>query len=227
MVFRDARDRTLLVDDPSEFVKSVKSKKVLERRPFTMDEIRLTLEHCDDEWKSMVLFGLYTGQRIGDISRLKWSAIDLKRGSLTLTTSKTGKRLNLPLHPDLWNHLKSLPSPLHQDLPIHPEAFETVETEGKVSSLSNRFGRILSKAGLREKKPHRATGVGREGKRELTGLSFHSLRRTAATLLHEIGVPQSVAMAFIGHDSEDIHSIYVNVGEDAMRDAAAKIPSIS
>ena len=38
MLFRDARDRALLVDDPTEFAKTVMSRKVLERRPFTMDE---------------------------------------------------------------------------------------------------------------------------------------------------------------------------------------------
>ena len=35
MVFKDARDRALLVDDPTEFVKTVKSGKMMERRPFT------------------------------------------------------------------------------------------------------------------------------------------------------------------------------------------------
>ena len=33
-------------------------------------------------------------------------------------------------------------------------------------------------------------------------------------------------MALIGHDSADIHSIYVNVGEQAMRDAASKLPAL-
>ena len=77
MLFRDARDRAILVDDPTEFVKSVKSKKVLERRPFTMDEVRSVLEHCDIEWRSMVLFGLYTGQRLGDIARFKWNTFNV------------------------------------------------------------------------------------------------------------------------------------------------------
>lgn len=40
------------------------------------------------------------------------------------------------------------------------------------------------------------------------------------------GVPPCVAMALIGHDSADIHSIYVNVGEEAMRSAAQKLPSL-
>jgi integrase len=61
---------------------------------------------------------------------------------------------------------------------------------------------------------------------ETNSLSSHSLRRSTATLLNESGVPQSVAMALTGHDSADIHSIYVNVGEQAMRDAAIKLPTL-
>jgi hypothetical protein len=37
-------------------------------------------------------------------------------------------------------------------------------------------------------------------------LSFHSLRRTATSLLHEAGVPRTVAQGLIGHDSEEVHS---------------------
>jgi hypothetical protein len=36
----------------------------------------------------------------------------------------------------------------------------------------------------------------------MSELSFHSLRGTATTLLHEAGVPSSVAEALIGHDGE-------------------------
>ena len=27
---------------------------------------------ADPEWQSMILFGLYTGQRLGDVARLTW-----------------------------------------------------------------------------------------------------------------------------------------------------------
>jgi len=226
MLFRDARDRAILVDDPTEFVKSVKSKKVLERRPFSMDEIRTVLKHCDLEWRSMVLFGLYTGQRLGDIARFKWKNVDLQRKSISLTTSKTDKALNIPLPEDLLNHLIAMPSPIDDEQPIHPNACEIVEAQGKTGSLSNQFATILANAGLRKITTHKSTGKGRSSKRETNGLSFHSLRRSTATYLHEAGVPQSVAMALIGHDSADIHSIYVNVGEQAMRDAASKLPAL-
>lgn len=226
MLFRDARDRALLVDDPTEFVKTVKSRKVLDRRPFTMDEIRQVLPHCDDEWRSMVLFGYCTGQRLGDIARFQWKNVDLRKQSVSLVTSKTDKPLTIPLPPDLLNHLTALPTPLDQAQPIHPRAFAIVTEQGKTGHLSNHFGAILAKAGFRKITTHKTTGKGRSAKRETNGLSFHSLRRSTATYLHEAGVPQSVAMALIGHDSEDIHSIYVNVGEEALRSASKKLPML-
>jgi integrase len=226
MLFRDARDRALLVDDPTEFVKTVKSRKVLERRPFTMDEIRSVLEHCNSEWRSMVLFGLYTGQRLGDIARFQWKNVDLQRKTISLVTSKTDKALTIPLPKDLFGHLKSLPSPINDEQPIHPNAHAIVVAQGKTGHLSNQFGAILAKAGLRKVTTHKTTGKGRSAKRETNGLSFHSLRRSTATYLHEAGVPQSVAMALIGHDSADIHSIYVNVGQEALKKAAKKLPAL-
>jgi integrase len=39
----------------------------------------------------MILFGLYTGQRLGDIATLRWNNLDVGRGELLLSTRKTGK----------------------------------------------------------------------------------------------------------------------------------------
>jgi integrase len=57
-------------------------------------------------------------------------------------------------------------------------------------------------------------------------LSFHSLRRTATTLLHEAGVPSAVAQALIGHDSEAMHELYISVAREALEKAAAALPEI-
>lgn len=60
---------------------------------------------------SMVLFGLYTGQRLSDIASLWWSNIDLPRGELRLVTRKTGKTMILPIAAPLRRLLESLPAP--------------------------------------------------------------------------------------------------------------------
>jgi integrase len=59
-----------------------------------------------------------------------------------------------------------------------------------------------------------------------SALSFHSLRRTARTLLHEAGIPAAVAQALIGHDSAAMHEIYISVGREALVKAAAAFPEV-
>jgi hypothetical protein len=49
---------------------------------------------------------------------------------------------------------------------------------------------------------------------------------TATTLLHEAGVPSIVAQALIGHDSEEVHSDYITVGREALRNATHKFSAL-
>lgn len=234
MFFRSMKEQGVIGDPPTEFVKTVKEKsdqKPTQKEAYRPEQVRTILSHCEDEeWQSLVLWGYSTGQRLGDLARLRWKAIDLKKGTFSFTSKKTDKAMTLPLHPDLWKVLKTLPQPIDKNLPIHPKSFATIPTEGprkgKAATLSAQFARILVKAGLREKRPHRALGNGRNGRKELNALTFHSFRKTAATTLAEQGVPRAVAMELIGHDSADIHEAYVRIGEQAMRDGIAKIPSV-
>jgi integrase len=174
----------------------------------------------------MILFGLYSGQRLGDVATLRWNNIDLARNELRLSTRKTGKTMILPLAAPLRKHIKSLRFADDPSAAIHPKAFDLVERQHKTGNLSNQFADLLAAAGLREKKNHKSTGKGRGSRRIVEPLSFHSLRRTATTILHEAGVPAAVARALIGHDSEAIHELYVSVGREALQKAAAALPEI-
>ena len=88
MLFRSARRDGFIFDDPAESVKPAKLVATFERRPFTIDELRAVLSVADDEWRSLIKFGLYTGQRLGDLALLTWSQIDLEREEIHLTDSK-------------------------------------------------------------------------------------------------------------------------------------------
>jgi integrase len=96
-VFRSARREGYLFQDPAEGVKTVKNREVFERRPFSIDELRAVLGVADPEWQSLIKFGLYTGQRLGDLARLTWSQIYLERDEIRLTTRKTDKQLLIPI----------------------------------------------------------------------------------------------------------------------------------
>jgi len=226
MFFKDAMRDKLIAEDPTEFVEAVRRGQTTELRPFTMGELAAVISVADSEWTSLVYFGVYTGQRLGDLARLTWQNVDLERNEIRLVTGKTGRRQIIPIAAPLLKHIESLPAGDEPDQPIHPRAFDTLEQEGKTGSLSNQFTDVLVQAGLREKKSHKSTGKGRGARRERNPLTFHSLRRTATTLLHEAGVPAAVAQQLIGHDSEAMHQIYVNVGKPALIEAADTMPDV-
>ena len=126
------------------------------------------------EWQSLIKFGLYTGQRLGDLATLTWAQINLERDEITLTTRKTGKRLLIPVAAPLREHILSLPAADDPRGPVHPRAFETVAAQnGRVGTLSSQFAALLIAAGLREPWNRKGHGHGRGGRRAGSELSFH------------------------------------------------------
>jgi integrase len=182
---------------------------------------------ADPEWHSLIKFGFYTGQRLTDLALLRWDNLDLARGEIRFVTRKTHRRVAVPICEPLREHIISLPTPEAPDAPVHPRSSELVTRQGYSSTLSQQFAALLVQAGLRnDTTTHRSRGIGRSVRRKREELSFHSLRHSATTMLHELGVPASVAQALIGHDSDATHESYVGVGMDAMRQAAARFPVI-
>jgi len=184
----EAVRQALVAVNPAVRVKLLKSTKEAKRRAFTLAEIKRILKACadDPEWRGLVLFGLYLGQRLGDLARLTWRAVDLDSGEIAFTTRKTGRRIVLPLVQPLADYLASLPASDNPNAYIFPNSAKHKRT----ASLSNQFREILVQAGLVEPLPygHRSTGRGRSGAREMSEISFHSLRHSAVTMLKAAGV---------------------------------------
>jgi integrase len=104
MLFKSARRDGVIVENSAEFVDTIRQRTTTPKRGFNIDEVRAILNVADDEWRSMVLFGLYTGQRLSDIASVRWGNIDLPGGDFRLVTRKTGKTMILPIAaPLLWN----------------------------------------------------------------------------------------------------------------------------
>lgn len=226
MVFKAARREGLVSENPAEFVDRVKAKGGYARRPFTLDEVRHVLKVADAEWHSMVLFGIYTGQRLSDIAGLTWSNLDLDASELRFVTAKTGRRMKIPLALPLAEHLKARAATEKMSGPVHPRAADVAKKGSQNSTLSNQFANLLAEAGLRKPVSHVKEKNGRTGAKEAAQLSFHSLRHTAVTLLKEAGIPAAVVMEMIGHDSEKMSEHYTHVGEEAMRKAAETLPDL-
>jgi integrase len=190
-------------------------------------EIRRLLEVADDEWRSLILFGIYTGQRLGDLVSLTWANVDLERNELYLVTRKRGKRLTIPLALPLREHLLSSSSSTDDPLaPIHPRSFAILARDTRVRALSAQFGDLLVVAGLRSKLTRTSRGIGRNACRTAMGLSFHCLRHTAVSLLRDAGASEAAVMELVGHDSVEISRHYTRVGREALQRAVTSLPTI-
>ena len=217
----------LLTVNPAVRVKLLKSTKESKRRAFTLAEIKRILRACGDdtEWRGLVLFGLYLGQRLGDLARLTWRAVDLDTGEVAFSTRKTGRRIVLPLVQPLADYLASLPASDNPNAFIFPRAAIAKRT----ASLSNQFREILVEAGLVEPLPHghRSTGKGRDQAREASEISFHSLRHSAVTMLKAAGVSDFIAREIVGHEGAAVSRQYTHLTTDDKRAAMQRLPAVT
>jgi integrase len=226
MIFKAARRDGLIAEDPAEFVETVRAAKSISRRAFSMDELHAVLRVADDEWRSMVLFGLYTGQRLADVATLCWEQVNLIQATISVIARKTGRHSLIPIAPPLKKHIEAQSRNGHPKGPLHPRASAIVGEHGRTGILSSQFAGVLVSAGLREAASHKAEHDGRAGRRGGGLLSYHCLRHTAVTFLKEAGVPAAVVMELVGHDSEQMSQHYTHVGHDALAKAAKTLPDL-
>jgi len=217
----------LLAVNPAVRVKLLKSTAESKRRAFTLNEIKRILKACGDdtEWRGLVLFGLYFGQRLGDLAKLTWRAVDLDSGEIAFTTRKTGRRIVLPLVQPLTDYLASLPASDNPNAFIFPRAASAKRT----ASLSNQFREILVEAGLVQplRRGHKSTGKGRSQAREASEISFHSLRHSAVTMLKAAGVSDFIAREIVGHESAAVSRQYTHLTTDDKRAAMQRLPDVT
>lgn len=213
---------------PTEGLKPLKKPTERTRRGFTVEELRIVLkESAGTEWASMVKFGLYTGQRLGDLARLRWTAVDLEEKEVRFCTRKTGTVVIVPMCKPLEDHILSLPAGDKPDSYVHTELGKLAEFSNGGPHLSRQFGDLLGRCGFRALNSNHAKIEGREGKlRAVKALSFHSLRHSAVSMMKNAGIPAVVVQDIVGHASEAVSQVYTKIETETKRTALAKLPTI-
>lgn len=223
VMFEDAKRDGFIAENPAKDCPLVKKIAGPSRRPFTVDQIEKVLAAADPEWRSMVLFGIYTGQRLADLARLTWERIDTVAQEISLVTAKTSRVVRIPIVQPLMSHIAGLPVGKDSKSFIHPRA-----AGSRMSANSTRFGDLLASIGLIETRTHAAKkdGQGRAAKRAVSELSFHSLRHTATSLMKNAGVSPAIVQDIIGHESAEISAHYTHVESAAKRTALETLPDM-
>lgn len=219
--FNNAVARRQLEFNPAEHVQYVAEGEST-RRPFTLEEIAELLKKANEEWRTMILVGFYTGQRLRDCANLTWEKIDLLSATINLSTMKTERRQDIPIAEPLARHLATLAGD-DPAAPLCPSLFGK-----KASWLSQQFYQVMADAGLVESRgDHRSKGKGRGAAREKNRISFHSLRYNTTSALKSGGVNDAVAMDIVGHETEAVSRNYTRIDDAAKRAAVAKLPDIT
>lgn len=101
-----AKDNELVPDSVNP-TGGIKPFPIGEHEPWPEKLIEDALAADEPRIRLAVHLLLYTGQRIGDVMKMRWS--DIKDGQISVTQQKTGKELRFPMHSKLASELERTP----------------------------------------------------------------------------------------------------------------------
>jgi integrase len=160
------------------------------REPWTESEIALAVERCSEPMARVIQLAANTGQRLGDLVRMRWSDLHVERGRLGINVvqGKTKRALWCPI--------------IHEFEPILMAWPRTALT-----ILHKPTGAPWSRQDL-------STAWGRQRKKNASmapllerGLSLHGLRASAVIRLRRDGLSNAMIGAIVGM-SEPIVNLY-------------------
>lgn len=213
-----AKRQGIIVHNPAEGVELL-TERSSEKDVFTPEQVMRLVDVAEGDWKGLILAGYYTGARIGDLSKLEWSSVDLEEGVIRFVQNKTKREVQIPIHAELKRWLSAI-SEERRSGPVFPK-LARLGASG-VSPLSNRFRRLMKEAGIE------GTVTERKGKRgkSRSSLSFHSLRHSFNSAMANAGVPQEVRQRLTGHASKAMNDHYTHTEFEVLQDAVDKVPTL-
>lgn len=218
-IFERAREEGFTPRNPVQLIDRA-SGEGQQREPFSARDLERMLtflrgDKTRQEWLTVALVGLCTGQRLSDCAAMQWTAIEPGKPYATwnLAQGKTRTRVRVPIVSPLAEHLLSLRKKSGTSLFLAPSLAGL--PAGHVNGLSSQFMQILAAAGIKGK---HVEGKGSKG-RAFNSKSFHSLRHTCNSILANAGVSNDVRIALLGHASVTMNQRYTHL-EDATTGAA-------
>jgi len=183
---------------------------------FTQDDIQKLLAAAPSlEWQTLILLGYFSGARLRDCVRMAWENIKPDKELIEYVQMKTGKKVSVPMHFHLLEHLNFLST-------FGTVGFLCPKLAGKGTGgrrgLSETFKRVVQKAGL---DPMTVQG---KGIRKFSRRSFHSLRHSFNSALANEGVSQEVRMQLTGHATPPMNSQYTHLQMGTLANAVRKLP---
>lgn len=168
------------------------TKKV--KKPFTLDEIDLILEHAHGELKNFLGISFFTGIRSGELLALKWEDVDFVTDTISINKTIASGIINSP---------KTASS--YRDIEMIDKAKEFFQSQRFLTGLKNSYV-FLNKKGLYY---NRSSVIYAHYIKLLNELgierrSLHNTRHTFASMMLNHGIEPIWVSNMLGHDNLDI-----------------------
>lgn len=222
LVFRVVKHKAKLTGNPWE---EIQRKRLVtnSRRELTIDELRKICQTATGELQTLLALGIYSGLRLGDCATLRWGEVDLPRGMIRRVPNKTARRnpkpVIVPIHPILRDMLAGTPLDQRREY-VLPEMAALYAHN--ICAVTDKVQGHFKACGITLHKP----GTGKDGKRAVIEVGFHSLRHTFVSLCRESNAPLAVVESIVGHSNPSMTRHYTHVGELAAGRAVALLPSV-
>lgn len=192
-----AVDEGLLMANPVSRMPLVRERRI-PRMVISVREEQALLAVASPHLRNLIIAALDTGMRRGELLGQRWEHIDLNRGLVFVTHSKTaeGEGREIPLTRRLSNLLAASPKPSGPVFTFRDRSIGVIKTAWKAT---------MRRAGIRYYR-------------------FHDLRHAFNCRLLEAGISREVRMALMGHSAgNDVHLRYVHTELPAKREAIRKL----
>ncbi len=215
IAFRRAENHGTILKNPVAAVRLPKENSS-EREVFTHDEIQKLLNATPTlEWQTLILLGYFTGARLCDCVQMKWENVFPEEGVISYQQQKTGKKVVVPMHFHIIEHLKYMAT-FGTTGVLCPKL--AAKGSGGKHGLSEGFNRIVLKAGL---DPMTAQG---KGIRKFSARTFHSLRHSFNSVMANAGVSDEIRMKLTGHASKKMNERYTHMQLATLKNAVTAMP---
>ena len=222
LVFRVLKNKAKLSGNPWQ---DIQRKRIVthSRRELTVAELKKLCQSATGELRTLFALGIYSGLRLGDCAALRWGEVDLPRGLIRRVPNKTARRnpkpVIVPIHPVLSDLLAETPTEKRGEY-VLPDTAALYSS--RIDLVTDMVQRHFAKCGIKTHK----TGTGKDGKRAIVEVGFHSLRHTFVSLCRESNAPLAVVESIVGHSNPAMTRHYTHVGELAAGRAVAALPAV-
>jgi integrase len=222
LVFRVLSRKAKLTENHWEGIQR-KELTTQSRRELTLDELKKVCQSATGELRTLLAIGVYCGLRLGDCATLRNCEIDLKRNVVVRVPNKTARRnpkpVIIPIHPVLSDILGSIPEVQRGEYVLPETAALYHKRDDMVTDLVQNHFKACD---IKTHKP----GTGKDGKRAVIEVGFHSLRHSFVSLCRESNAPLAVVESIVGHSNPAMTRHYTHVGELAAGRAIALLPTV-